>query len=183
MLNSIRSPKINAELISRQKKLQTKLRLITSSQFVLVKMDQGYSSDGQPRLIFDSHIIRVKKTNYYFHIWEEFRDYDSTPELYGFKYCLLPQPLKDSEPLFRYECHPDVDDIYTVDGEEVASLPENYSNYGVTPHFHPYAQLEYPLSRLHYPFHRSERAIVVFSLIQWIEQDMVKRFFETGRVK
>lgn len=99
---------------------------------------------------------------------------------------LGPQPDPESEPLFRYECHPDVEDISVPeDGEDEVEEKESRKQnpYGVEPHFHPHTALEHPISRLHYPFHRTERMAVVFALIAWIETDLVVRFYERGRIK
>ena len=85
------------------------------------------------------------------------------------------------EAMFRYECHPDVQDNYKDDeSNEAAPLVENH--YSSQPHFHPHS-LVYPIGRLHYPFHRSERLGIVFALIAWIEVDLIKRFVDSGRMK
>ena len=106
----------------------------------------------------------------------------ATHFLHAFTYSLEASD-PDLGPLFRYECHPDVEDVHSDeddDGQEIDSDTRN--PYSIIPHFHPNKALSHPISKLHYPFQRAERSAVVFSIISWIERDLVKRFYESGRV-
>src|SRR5207253_6917483 len=105
-------------------------------------------------------------TSFYLHIWEDFRDFESAhrnPHLFGFKYCLRPGPDPESEPLFRYECHPEFPEDLTREEQENGQTED--SHYGIIPHFHPYSQLQHPIPRLHFLFHRCERNSIIFAFI------------------
>jgi hypothetical protein len=153
--------------------------MIEPTRFIFVNLESDTTGDDSARAIIRSE-VRVQKTHCYFNIWEDFRDLDGSPLLYAFTYSLRAQD-PGLNPFFRYECHPDVGDPVSDDDEaEGATVIRN--TYGLRPHFHPSAGIPHPISRLHYPFQRSERGSIVFSLIAWLDVDLVKRFYNAGRV-
>lgn len=172
-------PNIFTELKVRQEHLRKKLRGIAGKpNVVIVPIISGTTTGDLPKAII-KETVRIRDTQYYLHILEDFRDIDGTPFLYAFNYSLRPQD-PEIEPMFRFECHPDVQDSYGDDeSEESAHFVSHYSS---VPHFHPHS-LVYPINRLHYPFQRGERMTIVFALIAWIEVDLIKRFIESGRAK
>ncbi len=178
----VKIPTIYEPLKERQDKLRQNLTRLSNAKFTLVTLDLTSTEEGLPRAILRSS-ARVRQSNYLFSVWEDFRGFTNMPYLYGFTYSLqhLEQTL---EPVFRYECHPEVDDPPTAintDNEEEGWDKRN--PYSINPHFHPHHALDHPISHLHYPFQRSERGRIVFHLIAWIETDLVKRFYDSGRVK
>lgn len=184
---SIKVPTIYEPLKERREQLRRKLIRLTNEQFVRVDIESDTTEDDLPRAIIRGS-IRVRRTQYRFNLFEDFRDSAGNPFLYGFTYSL--QPLDATlEAMFRYECHPDVDDPPSMgeeresEGDEDKGAEDKRNPYGIHPHFHPHNITDHPISRLHYPFHRSERSRIVFHLISWIETDLVKRFYDSGRVK
>ena len=163
-------------LRKRQDSLRRSLQRLSNQQFVLVKKRSTTAKAFAPRVEIES-VASVRKTNFIFQMREEFTDIDTNPHLYRFSYCLYSKSPGD-DPLFRYECHPDLEDADPTasPGARVAK------QYELHPHFHPFKSPVYPISHLHYPFLRSERMTVVFSLIAWIEIDLVKRYYDSGRV-
>jgi hypothetical protein len=171
--------------------IKKKLRPLTDDRIILIDIRVGQSTKYYiPRVEIVGR-VHVRNTDYYLDIWEDFRDFDIDPNLYGFKYALMSHPDPSSEPAFRYECHPDVADHPEEDDEapEVAAVQQALAErdrknpYETAPHFHPHTELIHPLSRLHFMFHRHERPNVIFSLIAWINRDLVKRFYDSGRVR
>jgi len=167
---------ITDTLKNRQDTLRRSLQRLSNQQFVLVKKRSTTTKAFAPRVEIES-VASIRKTNFIFKVREEFRDIDTNPHLYSFSYCLFSKTA-DQDPLFRYECHPDLEDPdpTATPGARPAKQYELY------PHFHPFKSLAYPISHLHYPFLRSERMAVVFSLIAWIEIDLVKRYYDSGRI-
>lgn len=142
-----------------------------------------------------SAIVRIKPSKYYFKIWERFRiDSEGNIQLHRFCYSVTESAIDDAVPLFRYECHPDLDDSddEATDGEVSTSAedaviqdswkPATIRPHGRIPHFHPHYELAHPLRHLHLPFHRDKRTKVVFALIEWLSADLVKRYYDSGRV-
>jgi len=176
-------PSLYTLLKDRRSKLQQNLKRLANADYAIVKYEATSTQDDLPRAVM-SALVRVRQTNFRFRMWEDFREFSGAPTLYGFAYSLEPQD-PGLGPLFRFECHPDVEDVPPEDDSttEPEDLGQRKLNpYSVTPHFHPDNSRDHPISRLHYPFQRSERASVVFALIAWIEMDLVKRFYDTGRV-
>ena len=163
-------------LKNRQDYLRRSLQRLSNQQFVLVKKRSTPGKAFAPRVEIESE-ASIRKTNFMFRVREEFRDIDTNPHLYSFSYCLYSKNSKE-DPLFRYECHPDLEDADPTasPGARVAK------RYELHPHFHPFESPVYPISYLHYPFMRSERMAVVFSLIAWLEIDLVKRYYDSGRI-
>ncbi|MFL6335349.1 MAG: hypothetical protein ACJ754_18710 [Pyrinomonadaceae bacterium] len=184
MPRTTKVPTLYDSLKERRERLRQNLNRLANAQFTLVRFEDDPTEDDLPRAILKGS-VRVRKTNYLFHVWEDFRDSDGRPFLYGFTYSLQSQDPA-SEPVFRYECHPDVEDQDPSHNEEEESEInvdwDKRNPYGLYPHFHPHKSLSHPISRLHYPFQRSEREGIVFSLIAWIDRDLVKRFYDSGRV-
>lgn len=184
MPSTIKVPTLYDALKERREKLSQNLTRLANAQYTLVKHDHEITEDDFPRAIITS-LARVRRTDYLFSVWEDFRDFDGFPYLYGFTYSLIAKD-RNLEPLFRYECHPDTADTAEENQDakrqgEVSSAKRN--PYGDNPHFHPNKALSHPISRLHYPFQRAERTGVVFALIAWIETDLVVRFYDSGRIK
>jgi hypothetical protein len=178
--SKIKPPNLYKELKARQERLRYKLRGIAGKpQGLIVPIIPETTAEDLPRAIIKV-TVRVRDTEYYLNILEDFRDADGTPFLYGFKYSLRPQD-PHLEPMFRFECHPEVQDNYADGESEEAANVVSQNPYSSTPHFHPHS-LVYPINRLHYPFQRAERMNIVFALIAWIEVDLIKRFIDSGRV-
>jgi hypothetical protein len=170
------------ELQKRKDELEKGLRDISGSRYVPVKVDKTPTRFGDSRVVF-AQAVRIKSGGFHLHIWEDFRDVESSPSLYAFRYFLSPQDdISGESPLFRYECHPDVDDQTPADTS--GNEQENFrSHYGLQPHFHPDNTISHPIRHLHYPFHRSERVGVVFALFEWIKVDLIRRYYDSGRVQ
>lgn len=184
MPSRTRVPNLYELLNKRRVRLRYNLRRLASTpQALIVPVIPSATPEDLPRAII-KETLRIRGTNYYLSIWEDFRDFDGHMQLYGFTYSLRPKD-PTSEPLFRFECHPDVRDASEEkDNDEETDDTEGKGNpYDLIPHFHTHGILEYPISRLHYPFQRSERAGIIFAIIAWIEVDLIKRFYDSGRVK
>lgn len=179
---SIKVPTMYVALNERRERLRHRLTDLTSENFTLVQLESSVTEEDLPRAIIRSS-IRVRRTDYRFSVLEDFRDSAGIPFLYAFKYSLQ-SPDPTLEPIFRYECHPDVEDPSPDDEENETEDAEDRRNpYSEHPHFHPHSALDFPLSRLHYPFHRSQRPDIIFHLISWVDRDLVKRFYDSGRVR
>lgn len=182
------SKKEHQELRSRQDKLRSQLSALSSESYVNPVLKDDISSSRHPRIVI-ACTVRVRKTDYVFEIWEDFRIDDMRSALYGFKYCLRGSNDPDVEPLFRYECHPDTQDSLSSTEIAVSKLKQSspeYSDspYGLVPHYHPHP-MDHPITRLHYPFQFDKvRSMedIIFELIQWLDVDLVKRFYDSGRV-
>jgi len=181
-----RTTLVPKSLRDRRDLIREKLRPLTDDRIVYIDIRVGQSAkDYTPRVEIIGR-VHIRKTDYYLDIWEDFRDFDIDPNLYGFKYALRLHSDPSSEPAFRYECHPDVADHPEESEAETADQNEANRNrknpYETIPHFHPHTEMIHPLSRLHFMFHRHERPSVIFALIAWINRDLVKRFYDSGRV-
>lgn len=161
-------------LPERRARLQKALSRLCRDEVVVVKMNPV--GPGSTTIEIKS-TARIRKQDLYFDLREEFVDVDVSPTLYAFQYCLRASSDPESPALFRYECHPDSADAAFPDGADDEAAGEARSSYGLSPHFHPHHSLEYPISRLHYPFRRLHRGAIVFSLIAWIEIDIIRRYY------
>ena len=167
--------RLNPEsLRDRSTRLKKALQSLSQERYVFVKTPP--SDVGTFEI---SSTVRIRKKELYFDIWERFVDVDSRPRLYAFCYRLRSNPDPDSDPLFRYECHPDTGEPVFSDAAPDEEEPAvNYrSSYGLIPHFHPRNTLAFPISRLHYPFQRAHRSSVIFALIAWMRTDLVNRYY------
>ena len=181
MAERTRTSALYVALKERQSKLQTDLRRLANVKYVGIRLESSSMLDGVPQTIVRGE-VRIRKTDFHLRIWEDFRDLDDHPVLYGFRYS-LGSADPGEEPYFRYECHPEVED------PDPGANPEGEENhvkwrneYTFNPHFHPHEPMRFPIDRLHFLFHRSERRQVVFALIAWLEVDLVKRFYDSGRI-
>jgi hypothetical protein len=167
---------VYAGLKDRRTRLELSLRRLGGVSVNRVSPETDATSTGVQigRL---SGVVRVRHTPYELRLWEEFRYWDEPPALYAFQYSL---GYPGADPSFRYECHPDVED---PDAAPVGGTISTFwiNQYTHLPHFHPKG-LDFPIDHLHYMFHRSERQQIIFSLIGWLEVDLVTRFYESGRV-
>jgi hypothetical protein len=136
----------------------------------IVKSDEIFLHDGEPVIQF-SHSVRVARAGVRLVMWEEFRRIESDPQLFGFSYRVAKEDdIAGDKPLFRFECHPNVSEPNTPEGEFK-------SHYEREPHFHPDETADDPIAKLHFPFHRTERKAVVFAIVNWISVDLVRRFY------
>ena len=136
----------------------------------IVRSTEAFLRDGEPVIQF-SHSVRVAKAGVRFVMHEEFRRIETDPQLFRFSYRVAPdKDIEASNPLFRFECHPDTHDAS-------AEQQEFKSPYAREPHFHPDNTGGDPVTRLHFPFHRHERKAVVFALVNWLRVDLVRRFY------
>jgi len=160
-------------LNSRIDDLKRKLRQLSGSSFVPLSTHSAVGGDGS-RITTLASFVRVRSTGFYFYISEEFREDESPPRLHQFSYKLQADPSSDSPTLFRYELHPDFDDP-----DEPGMQPQSTAgaDFSRNPHFHPDQVADTPLKHLHYPFRRGERNGLVFGLIYWLENDLVRRFY------
>lgn len=168
---SRKSQSINKSISLRKQRIEGDLRRLADVQTLFLRPQIFGDANPFPKATL-SGVARIRKTQYYLHVWEELRFPNEEAVLYGFTYSVK---NAESQSLFRYECHPEVEDA-------VDDTNETWKNqYTVVPHFHPDNLVE-PLDRLHFIFHRSERPRVVFALIKWLEADLVKRFYDSGRM-
>jgi hypothetical protein len=144
----------------RRKDLERALRFLSQVPTV-VRMSNWEEVDGRITLTIRGG-TRLMKTNKRFSCVETFID-PLAPRLHAFQYLLTGEPAApEGKPLFRYECHPDLD---------------NKSRYVRVPHFHPdYAHTDPEVWELHYPFTRARRESVAFALIHWLRVDFLNRF-------
>jgi hypothetical protein len=170
-----------AALKGRRSKMEVDLRRLGNLGYFRLRFEPQTSLNDLPQVILRGD-VKIRKTDYFLRVWEDFREFDGQMVLYGFRYSVGDEdPSK--EPFFRYECHPDVDDPIPEDTSNVIDENINWrNNFTFNPHFHPGNNMTFPINRLHFLFHRSERGQIVFSLIGWLEVDLVKRFYDAGRV-
>lgn len=166
-------------LRSRQSRLQKDFTRL-SGGYVFVKGEVDLTHSGNPFAILTAS-VRIREASIRLKYWEHFVDIDTEPTLYGFSYHVCPdEDVAGANPYFRYECHPDVGTEDKDEGED--SEREIYhSPYSTVPHFHPDNAKEHPIAKLHFPFHRSERRGIIFALVAWIHQDLLKRFYPCER--
>ncbi len=158
----------------RVEKLKSHLRRLSGKQYVAVSRRDELANDGSKTTIIRT-LIRVRRTELYFAIMEEFRQAEREPSLHQFAYRLQTNPSEDAPSLFRYELHPEFDDPVEDRTLTRVSVPDHYARH---PHFHPDQVTGWDLRQLHYPFRRGERNRVIFALIYWLETDLVSRFHE-----
>ena len=149
----------------RRKELQRALRYLSPIPTV-VTMSDWENTDGRITLVIRGG-TRLMKTNKRFSCVETFVD-PRAPRLHAFQYLVRGEPSAEGQkPLFRYECHPDLD---------------NESRYVRVPHFHPDdAHTDAQMWELHYPFTRATREKIAFALIQWLRVDFLNRFDHATR--
>jgi hypothetical protein len=163
------------ELQNRQRDLQRVFHELSGS-VEYVPCNEHTLKNGEAVVTF-THSVRVRSAGLRFIIWEEFRDLDTAPYLYAFKYHVSEEnDVFSSQPLFRYECHPDVGDPVLAT-DHVSGNSDFNSPYETEPHFHPDNTVGERMRKLHYPFHRNERKTIVFALIKWLRVDLVRRFY------
>jgi hypothetical protein len=163
-----------AELRTRKERLQAAFNELSGTPEI-VRSDLVTLTTGEPVVRF-RHNIRIQPASLRFTVWEEFRDLHAEPQLYAFSYHVSAETdVEATAPLFRYECHPDVGDPGSNNGEEDETM-DFKSPYEREPHFHPDHTGDEHIRKLHFPFHRSERKSVVFALVQWLRVDLVRRF-------
>lgn len=142
----------------------------------IVQAKDRQTSDSDMVIEF-SRSTRIKKASLRLQIWEQFRDIESEPALYAFSYVVTSDNDVNAEsPIFRYECHPDVGDICNTEQDDEALTFQN--PYQAIPHFHPDNTAVGKIQRLHFPFHREERKSIIFALINWLQVDLIKRFYD-----
>jgi len=110
---------------------------------------------------------------------KEFRYISTDPHLYAFAYQVSHETdIEFGCPLFRYECHPDVGDrpFAQEANDETSNFQSPYQRH---PHFHPDNTSISKIRKLHFPFHREERKSVVFALINWLQIDLIRRFYQS----
>jgi hypothetical protein len=137
---------LSSELKERKSRIQSRLRLLSGqTEIAVLKVER--TTSGDPRALLTAN-VRIRLTDFVFSVWEDYRDIDSRPSLYAFKYSLVDP---NSAELFRYECHPDVGDPQ-IAGEENTELVNNIT-YERSPHFHPVGTMHHhSINKLHYPF-------------------------------
>ena len=165
---------LSIELQERKKELQRVLQTLSGSTEV-VPVRQRTLKSGEAVVTLE-HTVRVPSAALRFTLYEEFRDVDTDPHLYSFSYRVsAEQDIHTEQPLFRYECHPDVEDSL-LPTDHISENADFRSHYAREPHFHPDNTIGERIRKLHYPFHRNERKTVVFALVNWLQVDLVRRF-------
>lgn len=161
------------ELQERKQKLQKALAALSHGVEIL-RSNETVGVDGDVGIEFEQS-VRVFKAGLRLNLYERFIELDTEPQLYAFSYHILRDgPAGKRTTLFRYECHPEIDDPSTK--SENARFQSPYAR---LPHFHPDETSESTIKKLHFPFHREERRKVVFALINWLQVDLVRRFYSS----
>lgn len=180
----------------RKTELQRALQKLSGGTEI-INADVKQTSAGEVVITF-VHSVRIKRAGLRMRLCEEFRDTETAsgslperqrlrlpkrfrnigtdPDLYAFAYHIGQEAdVQCENPLFRYECHPDVGDKPLAGEEDQVSVFQSpYQHY---PHFHPDDISLAVVRKLHFPFHREERKRVAFSLIEWLQVDLLKRFY------
>lgn len=157
-----------ANLLERKRQMQRVLGELSGAVEV-VPCREDSTPFGDMVIRFD-HSVRIKKASLRLKVWEEFREISTEPILYAFSYHVSDEAdVNADSPIFRYECHPDV-------GEPGGS-PAFENTYERTPHFHPDRTDRDNVRKLHFQFHRSERKGIFFALVNWLQVDLIRRFY------
>jgi hypothetical protein len=165
---------LSTELQERKKELQRVFQTLSGTTEI-VRLRQRTLETGEAVVTFQ-HSVRILRAGLRFTFWEEFRDVDTDPHLYAFSYHVSEEhDFQNEQPLFRYECHPDIEDP-VLPTNHISENTDFSSPYAREPHFHPDNTVGERIRKLHYPFHRSERKTVVFALVNWLQVDLVRRF-------
>ena len=165
---------LSPELQERKKDLQRVFQTLSGTTEI-VRLRQLTLETGEAVVTFQ-HSVRIPRAGLRFTFSEEFRDVDTDPHLYAFSYRVSDEhDVQTEQPLFRYECHPDIEDSILPTDLHTENA-DFRSPYAREPHFHPDNTIGERIRKLHYPFHRNERKTVVFALVNWLQVDLVRRF-------
>src|SRR5580658_10491491 len=112
------------ELQQRKRELQKALNELSGSSDVVIA-SQRQIETGDVVAEFKAS-VRVQPTSLRFLVWEQFRDIDAEPRLFAFKYQLTEAAdVQSLSPMFRYECHPGVNDCEAGIEKAVGGVPQN----------------------------------------------------------
>jgi hypothetical protein len=165
---------LHKQLKERKDKLQKLLRELSAGGVEIVEVNEK-NVEGKEWAVEFNRNTRIREAKLRLHLWEQFRDLDTDPSLYAFSYWVTSdEDTQRERPLFRYECHPDVGDEWREGGERSSGQ----NPYAINPHFHPDKTDLDNVRKLHFPFHREERKTIIFSLVSWIQVDLVNRFYK-----
>jgi hypothetical protein len=165
---------LSRELQERKKDLQRALQALSGTTEI-VSLRQHTLKSGDVVVTFQ-HSVRIPRAGLRFTFLEEFRDVDTDPHLHAFSYRVSDErDVQTEQPLFRYECHPEVEDS-ALPTDHLSESTTFRSPYAREPHFHPDNTIGQRIRKLHFPFHRNERKTVVFALVNWLQVDLVRRF-------
>jgi hypothetical protein len=166
---------LHRELQNRKVELQRLLGALSGGVEILRAFEkQGRGGEFSVEFI---HSARVRRAKLRLNLYEQFTEIHTIPHLYAFSYHIGDEAdVELRTPLFRYECHPELGDPHLRDERpnELSSFESPYSRF---PHFHPDNTTPALIRKLHFPFHRGERKRVVFALIEWLQVDLIKRFY------